>query len=94
MDIDNPASNDLQTIGQKILETLSQLARPTVQVYTIDEVAKILKCKERTVRHHLLEARDLRYLKVGREVRIVDRDLKEFLENRLTLCVHDQEILP
>ncbi len=88
------SSNDLRAIGQKILETLSLLNKPPFQVYTIADVAKILKCKERTVRHHLFEIKDLRYLKVGREVRIVDEDLKEFLENRLTPCVHDREILP
>ena len=57
------------------------------QVYTIPEVAEILKCKTKTVEGHLYEARDLSYLKVGREVRIRVKDLNEFLENRLTPCV-------
>ena len=57
------------------------------QVYTIPEVAEILKCKIKTVHGHLYEARDLSYLKVGREVRIMEGDLIEFLENRLTPCV-------
>ena len=33
------------------------------------------------------EKKDLPYLKVGREVRIREEDLKEFLENSLTPCV-------
>ena len=57
------------------------------QVYTIPEVAKILKCKIKTVEGHLYNARNLSYLKVGREVRIRVEDLNEFLENRLTPCV-------
>ena len=57
------------------------------QVYTIPEVAEILKCKTKTVERHLYTARDLSYLKVGREVRIRVEDLREFLENRLTPCV-------
>ena len=57
------------------------------QVYTIPEVAEILKCKTKTIEGHLYEARDLSYLKVGREVRIREEDLREFLENRLTPCV-------
>ena len=57
------------------------------EVYTIPEVAKILKCKIKTVEGHLYNARNLSYLKVGREVRIRVEDLREFLENRLTPCV-------
>ena len=57
------------------------------QVYTIPEVAEILKCKIKTVEGHLYGARDLSYLKVGREVRIRVEDLREFLENSLTPCV-------
>ena len=57
------------------------------QVYTIPEVAKILKCKIKTVEGHLYNARNLSYLKVGREVRIRVEDLREFLENLRTPCV-------
>jgi len=64
------------------------------KVYTISDVAEILKCKERAVKHHLHEAHDLRYLKIGREVRIKEEDLQEFLENRTASCIYDQEVLP
>ena len=57
------------------------------QVYTIPEVAEILKCKTKTIEGHLYGARDLSYLKVGRGVRIRVEDLNEFLDNRLTPCV-------
>jgi excisionase family DNA binding protein len=79
---------------ENLVNRLSSENDTRLMVYTITEVAEILKCKERTVRHHLFEARDLKYLKVGREVRILYLDLKKFLENRLIPCVHDQEILP
>jgi len=49
------------------------------QVFTIPEVAEILKCKTKTVEGHLYNARNLSYLKVGREVtlgrQIVDKGL-------------------
>ena len=49
------------------------------QVYTIPEVAEILKCKIKTVEGHLYKARNLSYLKIGREVtlgrQIVDKGL-------------------
>jgi excisionase family DNA binding protein len=50
-----------------------------LMVHTIEEVAEILKVSRRTVEGHLYEKRDLPYLKVGREVRIREMDLKSFL---------------
>ena len=64
------------------------------QIYTIREVADILKCSERTVRGDLFERKQLRYLKVGREVRIREEDLVEFIERNLKPCVYDVEVLP
>ena len=68
-------------------EVIQEKQNSIPQVYTIPEVAKILKCKIKTVEGHLYNARNLSYLKVGREVRIRVEDLREFLENRLTPCV-------
>ena len=97
---------DLNTINDKVplsvlkdivISVVSELQKSNldsaVKVYTILEVAKLLKCKERTVKHHLHEKKDLKYLKVGREVRILESDLIKFLENNLIPCVTDQEIL-
>ena len=70
-----------------IYEVIEEKQDSTPKIYKIPEVAEILKCKTRTVKGHLYEARDLSYLKVGREVRIREEDLIEFLENRLTPCV-------
>ncbi len=70
-----------------VYEVIEEKHSSTPQIYTIPEVAEILKCKIKTVQGHLYEARDLSYLKVGREVRIRGEDLREFLENRLTPCV-------
>ena len=67
-----------------VYEVLEDKKNSTLLVYTISEVAQILKCKPKT---HLYEKKDLPYLKVGREVRIREEDLKEFLENSLTPCV-------
>ena len=68
-------------------EVLEDKRNSTPYVYTISEVAQILKCKPKTIETHLYEKRDLPYLKVGREVLIREEDLKEFLENSLTPCV-------
>ena len=70
-----------------VYEVIEEKHNSTPQIYTISEVAEILKCKIKTVQGHLYEARDLSYLKIGREVRIRGEDLIEFLENRLTPCV-------
>ena len=65
----------------------------TPKIYTVKEVARILKCGEETVKNHLWRSRDLRYCKVGREARIREEDLKEFIEKRLVPCVLDEELL-
>ena len=59
------------------------------QVFTIPEVAEILKCKTKTVEGHLYNARNLSYLKVGREVtlgrQIVDKGLDSTTLETMTL---------
>ena len=77
----------LYELKKVVYEVIEEKQDSIPQVYTIPEVAEILKCKIKTVHGHLYEARDLSYLKVGREVRIREEDLIEFLENRLTPCV-------
>ena len=78
---------------RRLIEIIILSSNTSPKVYTIGEGAEILKCKERTIKHHLYEKRDLRYCKIGREVRIKEDDLKEFLNKRLTPCVLDQELL-
>ena len=77
----------LYELIEVVYEVIEEKHNSTPQIYTLPEVAEILKCKIKTVEGHLYEARDLSYLKVGREVRIREEDLREFLENRLTPCV-------
>jgi len=77
----------LYELVEVVYEVIEEKHNSTPQIYTLPEVAKILKCKTKTVEGHLYEARNLSYLKVGREVRIRVEDLREFLENRLTPCV-------
>ena len=93
--------NELVNINQKdllldlkqALESLIGNMKVAPKVYTIEETALILKCKERTIKHHLYESKDLRYCKIGREVRIREEDLEQFLINSLAPCVYDQEVL-
>ena len=75
---------DLIKVVYKVIEE-KQDSIP--QIYTLSEVVEILKCKIKTVEGHLYKARDLSYLKVGREVRIRGEDLNEFVKNNLTPCV-------
>ena len=65
-----------------------------IEIYNIPEVAALLKCSVRTVRGELFERKRLRYLKVGREVRIRKADVVEFIERNLQPCVYDLEVLP
>ena len=77
----------LYELIEVVYEVIEEKHNSTPQIYTLPEVAKILKCKTKTVEGHLYEARNLPYLKVGREARIREEDLREFLENSLTPCV-------
>jgi len=77
----------LYELVEVVYEVIEEKQDSIPQVYTIPEVAKILKCKTKTVEGHLYNARNLSYLKVGREVRIRVEDLNEFVENHLTPCV-------
>ena len=86
---DRTLLNDLRKMLTEVLANITS----SPKVYTISDVAEILKCKERAVKHHLHEAHDLRYLKIGREVRIKEEDLHEFLSSRLTPCVLDRRAL-
>lgn len=81
-------------IVDKLLSRVTDSLSHKVNVYTIQEVSVILKCPERTVKTYLYENKTLRYLKIGREARIREEDLKEFVENQLVPCINDQEVLP
>ena len=87
LDKQDSSKQFLYELVEVVYEVIEEKHNSTPQIYTLPEVAEILKCKIKTVEGHLYEARDLSYLKVGREVRIREEDLREFLENRLTPCV-------
>ena len=87
LDQQDSSKQFLYELKKVVYEVIEEKHNSTPKIYTIPEVAEILKCKTRTVKGHLYEARDLSYLKIGREVRIREEDLIEFLENRLTPCV-------
>ncbi len=87
LDQQDSSKQNLFELIKAVYEVIEEKHNSTPQIYTISEVAEILKCKTKTVEGHLYKARNLSYLKVGREVRIREEDLREFLENRLTPCV-------
>lgn len=86
-DQQDSSKQNLFELIKVVYEVIEDKQDSIPQVYTIPEVAEILKCKIKTVEGHLYKARNLPYLKVGREVRIREEDLREFLENSLTPCV-------
>ena len=87
LDQQDSSKQNLFELFKVLYEFIEEKHSSTPQIYTIPEVAEILKCKTKTIEGHLYETRDLSYLKIGREVRIRGEDLIEFLENRLTPCV-------
>ena len=70
---------ELERLAELIAVKIDSGRSPSVMVHTIDEVAEILKVSRRTVEGHLYEKRDLKYLKVGKEVRIREMDIRKFL---------------
>jgi len=69
----------LELLAELIAVKIDSGRSPGLMVHTIDEVAEILKVSRRTVEGHLYEKRDLKYLKVGKEVRIREMDIRKFL---------------
>ena len=75
----NKDEAQLERLAELIVVKIDSGRSPGLMVHTIEEVAEILKVSRRTVEGHLYEKRDPPYLKVGREVRIREMDLKSFL---------------
>ena len=69
----------LERLAELIAVKIDSGRSPGLMVHTIDEVAEILKVSRRTVEGHLYEKRDLKYLKVGKKVRIREMDIRKFL---------------
>ncbi len=51
-----------------------------IKVYTLQEIADILKVSRQTI-YNYLRANKLRATKYGKEYRVLEEDLKEFLKN-------------
>jgi len=75
----NKDEAQLERLAELIAVKIDSGRSPGLMVHTIDEVAEILKVSRRTVEGHLYEKRDLKYLKVGKEVRIREMDIRKFL---------------
>ena len=75
----NKDEAQLERLAELIAVKIDSGRSPGLMVHTIDEVAEILKVSRRTVEGHLYEKRDLKYLKVCKEVRIREMDIRKFL---------------
>ena len=69
----------LEYMIEKILQKLDFKQKESCKVFSINEVADMLKVSKRTIEGQLYEKRDLPYLKIGRKVRITKSDLESFL---------------
>jgi len=65
------------------LDLIEETMGQPKQFYFIQEVAEILRIKERTVRHHINETKLLPYLKISKKIIIRDEDLSGFIESQL-----------
>ena len=69
----------LEYMIEKVLQKLDLKQKESCKVFSINEIADMLKVSKRTVEGHLYDKRDLPYLKIGRKVRITKSDLESFL---------------
>ena len=69
----------LEYMIEKVLQKLDFKHKESYKVFSINEVADMLKVSKRTIEGHLYDKRDLPYLKIGRKVRITKSDLESFL---------------
>ena len=69
----------LEYMIEKVLQKLDLKHQESCKVFSINEVADMLKVSKRTIEGHLYDKRDLPYLKIGRKVRITKSDLESFL---------------
>ena len=60
----------LEYMIEKILQKLDFKQKESCKVFSINEVADMLKVSKRTIEGHLYDKKDLPYLKIGRKVRI------------------------
>ena len=69
----------LEYMIEKVLQKLDFKHEESCKVFSINEVADMLKVSKRTIEGHLYDKRELPYLKIGRKVRITKSDLESFL---------------
>ena len=69
----------LEYMIEKVLQKLDFKQKESCKVFSINEVADMLKVSKRTIEGHLYYKRDLPYLKIGRKVRTTKSDLESFL---------------
>ena len=69
----------LEYVIEKVLQKLDFKQKESCKVFSINEVADMLKVSKRTIEGHLYDKRDIPYLKIGRKVRITKSDLESFL---------------
>ncbi|MDX2471569.1 MAG: helix-turn-helix domain-containing protein [SAR324 cluster bacterium] len=77
----------------RALELWSHKNNPKIQLFSVKEVAELLGCSPRTIKGLIHDKKELRYLTVGREIKIRHQDIEFFIKQRLRLSVYDQGIL-
>jgi len=77
----------------KALDLWMSKNHPGIKVYTIAEVAEILKCSERTVKGIIHSKKELQYFLVGKEIRVAHEALSEYIKNKQRPTVFDTDLL-
>ncbi len=58
-------------------------------VFSEEEVARMLGVEPKTIRNLILRSRELTYVPIGKTRRVLRKDLETFLERRRVKCVED-----
>lgn len=71
------------------LSTFTKLMQRSVKLYTLEEVAEILKCDKKFL-NQFRQNGSLNVLKIGSQVRIKEEDLNCFLERHREYSIYDE----
>ena len=69
----------MEYMTEKVLQKLDFKQKESCKVFSMNEVADMLKVSKRTIEGHLYDKKDLPYLKIGRKVCTTKSDFESFL---------------
>jgi excisionase family DNA binding protein len=79
-------NNDERLFDNRIMHVAAPSA---YDVFSEEEIARMLAVEPRTIRNLILRSRELTYIPIGKTRRILRKDLEAFLERRRVKCVEE-----